>query len=72
MYKIEKEIANRHFGNAERLLKYYFQTVWEKTGLRYRGDNDAEICEIIEEIRMGVEHDILSKLKELESESNGD
>lgn len=70
-YSKEKEIANHYFGKAELALQYYFQRVWRAAGLLYDSDNDAEIGRIIEDIRTGVEHDILAKLKEPEGESNG-
>lgn len=63
-YDRDKEIANHYFGNAERALKFYFRKAWEKAGLNYDSDNDAEIGGIIDDIRTGVEHDILAKLNE--------
>ena len=63
-YSKEKEIANRYFGKAELALQYYFKRVWRAAGLCYDSDNDAEIGGIIDDIRTGVEHDILAKLNE--------
>jgi hypothetical protein len=33
---------------AENLLVHYLRTVWEKAGLRWEGDNDAEVRSIVD------------------------
>ena len=36
--------------NAERVLIYYIRTVWERSGLKWDSDNEAEVRGIVEDI----------------------
>lgn len=38
---------------AERLLRHYLKLAWEKAGLRWDGDNDAEVRELVELLMEG-------------------
>ena len=35
---------------AKKILKYYLKMVWEKSGLKWDSDNDAEIDNMVENI----------------------
>jgi hypothetical protein len=40
---------------AKDTLKFYFKTVWEKTGLEWNEENDMEIEAMVDAIRKEIE-----------------
>jgi hypothetical protein len=43
---------------ANYLLRYYLRTIWEKAGLKWDSDNDAEVDEIIDDIENTISDEI--------------
>jgi len=46
-----------------KLLKYYFQTLWERAGFCWDSDNDNEIAEILKEISEEIAEKIRKEIK---------
>ena len=45
---------NRHADNARRLLRHYLRTVAEAAGVRWDGDMDAEVGDIVDELLLAM------------------
>lgn len=61
-YEIEKTKAERHYEQAAHTLKYYFRELWEQAGLKFSGDNEAEIEGIIEDIKQGIVFEVKAEM----------
>ena len=45
---------NRHADNARRLLRHYLRTVATAAGVRWDGDMDAEVGDIVDELLLAM------------------
>ncbi len=50
--------------DAKRLLTHYFRMVWEKAGLKWDSDNDAEVEDIIDYLADGIKKEVAREIIE--------
>lgn len=50
----ELRTNNRHADNARRLLRHYLRMVAETAGVRWDGDMDAEVGDIVDELLLAM------------------
>ena len=63
---------NRHADNARRLLRHYLRTVATAAGVRWDGDMDAEVGDIVDSLLLAMWDEIENEADYRTQETAGD